>query len=300
MKLSLFRFDLKWGVENPEILHFFKLPPGYVPESIACGSEGQLFLATSCGQGRQQLGRILVYAADGTQLRTFGGPQGDQLMLNGEDDDKLLAPQGIAIDAKGHCLVTDSRRDWICEYDAEGKRVGVLAKIPYPSGIALAARSNQILVSSARNNTISICDRQGTCVRTFGSEGTDAGKFRLPKAIAVDSNGRILVSDQANSRIQVFDPEGRFLLSIGSKGYHDGELTDPAGLAVRDQDSVLVVDAGHRVQMFDREGRFVASYGKFGDRSETAVEFRYPSGVAVHPDGIFVCDKVGRVRCFSL
>lgn len=49
-------------------------------------------------------------------------------------------------------------------------------------------------------------DSNGNFITKWGSYGEDAGQFKVPEHLAVDSEGRVYVSDRKNENIQVFEP----------------------------------------------------------------------------------------------
>lgn len=44
----------------------------------------------------------------------------------------------------------------------------------------------------------------GTCYRTFGSEGSGAGQFRVPQCVAICNERELVVADYDNHRLQFF------------------------------------------------------------------------------------------------
>ena len=84
----------------------------------------------------------------------------------------------------------------------------------------------------------------------FGSEN---GKFKSPKGVAVDRDGYIIVADSGNHRIQVFRPDGSFLCKFGTKGRNEGQFKDPEGVALTSDGKIVVSDKeNYRLQYFWR------------------------------------------------
>ncbi|MFQ5970464.1 MAG: 6-bladed beta-propeller, partial [Nitrososphaerales archaeon] len=52
-------------------------------------------------------------------------------------------------------------------------------------------------------------------IKTWGSPGTDDGKFSSPTTVAVDSSGYLYVTELNNHRVQKFDSDGRFITKWG-------------------------------------------------------------------------------------
>ena len=53
--------------------------------------------------------------------------------------------------------------------------------------------------------------KEGKFIKTFGKTGSNAGEFRSPHCLAIDSRGRVIVCDRGNARLQVFDQDGKLL-----------------------------------------------------------------------------------------
>ena len=60
--------------------------------------------------------------------------------------------------------------------------------------------------TSAYNHCISIFDKIGNCICSFGSKGTNDDQFKFPRGIAIGPNGNIYISDAGNNRVQIFPP----------------------------------------------------------------------------------------------
>jgi len=98
-------------------------------------------------------------------------------------------------------------------------------------------------------------------VFTVGSLGTSQGRFRQPRAIAVDPGGRFYVLDRTG-RVQFFGPGGEFVTSWVLPEYEYGQ---PVGMAIESQGSVLVNDSHYqRILRFSADGSFIASWGSPG------------------------------------
>ena len=61
-----------------------------------------------------------------------------------------------------------------------------------------------ILVADYGNYRISIFNKDGNLIHSFGSSGSDDGKFNHPLGIAISPNDNIYVSDSDNNRVQIF------------------------------------------------------------------------------------------------
>jgi sugar lactone lactonase YvrE len=109
----------------------------------------------------------------------------------------------------------------------------------------LTAPNGDIYVSESHTNLdatpnavarISVFDKNGKFIRTFGKLGSGPGEFRTPHAMVFDSRGRLIVADRANHRIQVLDKDGKFI----------GEFRDfsrVSGLTIDRNDTIYASDS---------------------------------------------------------
>lgn len=141
----------------------------------------------------------------------------------------------------------------------------------------------------------------GTLVRQWGAQGTNAGQLTIPRAAAVNSRGEIFVTEYTRiDRLQQFSPDGsRHLRAIGRGGMGEGEFNRPEGIGVDPLDRVFVADScNHRVQVFAPDGGFLFAHGRAGSGPG---EFSYPYDVRIDREGFeFVCEfGNSRVQVFD-
>jgi sugar lactone lactonase YvrE len=86
------------------------------------------------------------------------------------------------------------------------------------------------------NNRIVKLDASGKFIKEWGQTGAEAGEFRDPHDLAMDSQGRLFVGDRGNSRLQIFDQEGKHLATW----YQFGR---PSGVFIDDNDVLYVADS---------------------------------------------------------
>ncbi len=128
--------------------------------------------------------------------------------------------------------------------------------------------------------------------REVGAEGSAAGQFLGPRALAVAPDGSLYVADSRNHRIQHLSAEGEVLHVWGGPGSNPGQFNEPWGVAVSpDGRYVYVSDTwNHRIQQFTAGGRFLRAWGFFG-MGETPQAFYGPRGIAVDSRGrVYVAD----------
>lgn len=92
---------------------------------------------------------------------------------------------------------------------------------------------------------------------SFGSFGSDDGKFGSPGDIILDNLGNIYVTDGGNNRIQKFNSEFVFQSKFGSMGSDDGQFLGPDSIVLDSSGNIYVSDFNNkRVQKFNSEGVF--------------------------------------------
>ena len=160
--------------------------------------------------------------------------------------------------------------------------VKVLSEFNRPRGIAVD-RKEQLIVAEYSNHCITVYDKEGKKVRSFGSEGTEEGQFTCPLGVAVTNDGHILVTDK--HRVQKLTLEGHFIVSFGSSeaGSEPLQFNYPRGIAVHPTTGqIYVADSiNHRIQVIN--GDFSYSHS-FGIKGMAPGQLNYPYDVAL--DGV--------------
>ena len=117
--------------------------------------------------------------------------------------------------------------------EMRGKPVKILAGFNRPQGVAVD-KKEQLIVAECGSDCITIYDKEGKKVQSFGSiaKGTKEGQFTYPHGVAVTNDGYILVT--YNHRLQKLTPEGRCVMSVGSSEGGSGPLQFhiPMGISV--------------------------------------------------------------------
>ena len=166
--------------------------------------------------------------------------------------------QGIAIDSKGLLYASDADNHSLQVFQAD---VGVWVRevtthgedeFKLPSGIT-TDRLNKVYVVDYGTSKISIFNKTGQHIRTFGSKGKGDGMFNVPRAVAVDKHDRIFVLDSLNHRIQIFSSSGDWIYSYGELGSELGQFIGPSDLKIDNDNNLLyVADKGNkRIQVLE-------------------------------------------------
>lgn len=213
------------------------------------GNDGTIWVGERCGQnscvGREDVDPILQFDTNGKLLKSFGAGL-------------ITWPHGIHVDREGNVWITDARGEGdrghqVWKFSPDGEVLMTLGKagvagtgndvFDQPSDV-LVAPNGDIFVAdghgSEGNNRIVKFASDGTFIKTWGSTGAEAGEFRDPHALAMDSQGRLFVGDRGNSRIQIFDQDGNWIATWTQFGR-------PSGLYIDKNDTLYSADSESHV-----------------------------------------------------
>ena len=211
------------------------------PYYVATDSTGKLLVSDGNNH------RIQVFDANGTYLRKFGF-KGDQ----------RFDPTGLLVDEDGNHYVADGIGHRILKWDENATPLAIFATEGASEGSVKEPRQmafgpvGRIFAVERDNNRVSVFERNGTFVRSFGSE------FDKPEGVTVSPQGEVYVADTNNHRIQVFDLNGSFRRTFGEQGDLDGRFNRPMGLGFNGAGELLVADFGNsRIQSVDANGTFL-------------------------------------------
>jgi DNA-binding beta-propeller fold protein YncE len=271
-------------------------------------------------------GRELVYVADGlnnrvqvfttdgtfvTQFGTFGAPDQAGRFTT-------IRRVAVATDGSGDVWAADLWGNRIERWRrtptgfAYARTIGAVMPEPTatavfhePRGMAFTPEGD-LWVADTVHHGFARFDDSGSLLGTCGeraAEGSRLGQFNWPRGIAVDpGTGNLWIADTKQHQLQVLTPSctGIGLVRNKPAGQDPASFNWPYDIAIRDSDRfAFVVDTqNHRIKAYDvARATFADSRGPqpawvFGSRGVSNSSFRWPSGVAVGPDGhVFVADR---------
>lgn len=289
------------GTLPKPVAQLFKEPAQYErsflgvlrPLGVAVGADGKIYVTESEGERK-----IHVFDSLGQEVGAFAPPG---TTVSGR------TPTYIALSPKGEIYVSDRTGRAIHIFSTDGSSLGtfqprgVPAEDWHPMGLAFDGEGNLYVTDlSEQKHRVLVFDSSGALKLEFGRQGGEPGQFWFPNGIAVDGQGRIYVADGNNGRLQVFDAEGQLLFVI-SRGYGPGDLSMPRGVAVDDKDHLFVADTSADViKVYDISGDRPKYLRDIGVSGSGDGQFRFPNGVAVTGNRIYVTDKEnGRVQVWS-
>ena len=187
-----------------------------------------------------------------------------------------------------------------------GVPVKTITGLRRPSGIAVTD-DGLLIVSERDANCITILDKEGKKINSFGSHGTKRGQFSSPEGVVISPKGTILVADYYNFRIQEFTIDGKCISCVGTEGNGPLQFQYPNGISVnRTTGQVVVAEyLNHHVQVLNSNLTFSHMFGSEGsgqgqfnfpfDLTFDSQGFVYVADCANHriqkftPEGQFVC-----------
>jgi DNA-binding beta-propeller fold protein YncE len=179
---------------------------------------------------------------------------------------ELDSPMGIAVDASGNILVSDTNNGRIEKFSPTGAFLSVIGtkgtgrgQLGEPNGLAIDRAGNIYVAEVTSNHRVQKLAPDGTFIAEW--KGPDLG-FYGPRRIAIGPDDSIYVVDQGHTRIVKFNPDGHVLAVWGSKGTGDGQFDDPTSVAVDpSSNKVYVADPRNkRIQVFDSNGKFLTKW----------------------------------------
>ena len=177
----------------------------------------------------------------------------------------------------------------IASPEMRGKPVNIISELNRPFGVAFT-KNEEIVVAECHANCITILNKKGKKVKSFGTKGTKEGQFTEPRGVAISQDGHILVTD--DHRLQKLTFEGDCVKSVGSgeKGNGPLQFNGPKGITVHPTTGqIFVADTGnHRIQVLNNDLTYSHSFGKRGSSPE---QFNSPYDVTFDNEGyLYVAD----------
>ena len=132
----------------------------------------------------------------------------------------------------------------------------------------------------------------GHPVRVIPGVGMPAGP-KVPHGIAFNNHSQMVVSEFNGHQVMVYDVSGQKIGQFGS----NVEMIRPRGIAIDNEDNIYVTSE-HKLQKFSSSYGLVKCVGQRGNENG---EFEVPSGIAIHSNEVYVCDRQNhRIQVFDL
>ena len=174
--------------------------------------------------------------------------------------------------------------------EMRGKPVNIISGLNKPFGVVIT-KNEDIVVAEYGAHCITILNKEGKKVKSFGTYGTKEGQFIYPCGVAISHDGHILVTD--NHRLQKLTFEGDCVKSVGSSKTGNGllEFNNPRGITVHPTTGqIFIADRwNHHIQVLNKDFTYSHSFGKKGSSPE---QFNEPYDVTFDNEGyLYVADS---------
>ena len=174
--------------------------------------------------------------------------------------------------------------------EMRGKPVNIIPGLNRPFGVVIT-KNEEIVVAENGAHCITILNKEGKKVKSFGTRGTKEVQFTHPCGVAISHDGHILVTD--NHRLQKLTFEGDCVKSVGSSKTGNGPLqfSYPVGITVHPTTGqIFIADSdNHRIQVLNKDLTYSHSFGKRGSSPE---QFNLPYDVTFDNEGyLYVADN---------
>ena len=174
--------------------------------------------------------------------------------------------------------------------EMRGKPVNIISGLNVPYGVVVT-KNEEIVVAERDSHCITILNKEGKKVKSFGTKGTKEGQFTYPRGVAISHDGHILVTD--NHRLQKLTFEGDYVKSVGSSKTGNGPLQFqyPKGITVHPTTGQIFIgdSNNHRIQVLNNNLTYSHSFGKKGSSPE---QFNSPWDVTFDNEGyLYVADS---------
>ena len=175
--------------------------------------------------------------------------------------------------------------------EMRGKPVNIISGLTTPWGVAVT-KNEEIVVAEQGAHRITILNKKGKKVKSFGTNGTKAGQITFPYGVAISHDGHVLVTD--SHRLQKLTFEGDCVKSVGSSKIGNGPLqfNYPMGITVHPTTGqIFIADANnHRIQVLNKDLTYSHTFGKKGSSPE---QFNHPCDVTFDNEGyLYVADYI--------
>jgi NHL repeat len=298
---------------------------------VATNSKGDIFVYTRTGHPTVSLGTARPFAHGGSRLFQFDS-SGKFVREIGKDIYGFLVAEQVRIDPQDNIWVVDQYSNMVIKFDPQGQVALLLGRkaeavdLPVrppppapgnaapgagrpsdlfvrPTDVAWDAAGNIYVADGVGNVAGAVTDtrvakftKAGVFVKSWGSKGTEPGKFGSVRGIAIDAQGNVYVADGGNKRIQVFDTDGNYKREITNVG-SPRALCMTSGatqyLYTSNSNPPNNIDTAGEIYKLRLDGTIV---GKFGRAGKLPKEFGTVNEIDCRNENTLLVGEIGNLR----
>ena len=179
--------------------------------------------------------------------------------------------------------------------DCQGIHVKSVTDLTRPRYLAVS-EEGLIVVAEYSTHCVTVFDREGHKLRSFGRLGPGQSRLYFPFGVALCSDNSVLVT--MSDCVKKYSLDGKFMASVGTYGSDQLEFNRPYGIATNNK-KVYVCDCeNNRIQVLNEDLTYHSSFGSHGSGPG---QLNYPSDIAFDSSGkMFIADnKNNRIQVFN-
>ena len=298
---------------------------------VATNSKGDIFVYTRTGHPTVTIGTARPFAHGGSRLLQFDS-SGKFVREIGKEIYGFLVAEQVHIDPQDNIWVVDQYSNMVIKFDPQGQVALLLGRkaeavdLPVrpppalpgnaapgsgrpsdlfvrPTDVAWDAAGNIYVADGVGNVAGAVTDtrvakftKAGVFVKSWGSKGTEPGKFGSVRGIAIDAQGNVYVADGGNKRIQVFDTDGNYKREITNVG-SPRALCMTSGstqyLYTSNSNPPNNIDTAGEIYKLRLDGSIV---GKFGRAGKLPKEFGTVNEIDCRNENTLLVGEIGNLR----
>jgi sugar lactone lactonase YvrE len=224
--------------------------------------------------------QVILQLQPGSTATTIAGSGKDGNAAQGAAVASPLGfPRGMAYDASGALLLTDSK--------------------------------NHVIVQIRPDGTLTVVAGTGRQGYTGDGGLATAAEFNAPESVIADTAGNVYIADTGNHRIRKVDPSGNVSTIVGTGAPGNAgdngpataaQLRQPRGLALDTNGNLYIADTGnHRIRELRTDGTLIAIAGTGAEGNDgdgalaTAATLESPAALTLTTDGsLLIADTAAR------
>ena len=181
--------------------------------------------------------------------------------------------------------------------DCQGTYVKSITALKLPVYLAVT-REGQIVVAENTAHCVSVFDREGHKLRSFGHQGSGQSKLSYPRGVALCRDNSVLVT--ANHCVKQYSLDGTFIASVDAQGSGKLEFKYPRAVATNDKTGLIYVcdTDNNRIKILNEDLTYHSNFGSYGSDPG---QFKHPHDITINSSGkVLIADySNNRIQVFS-